>query len=315
MKDFLEYASKLYYEGTPILSDEEFDYLESIVGDRKVGYSTKSKFKHLYQMYSLQKCYDLADAPISDLNSCICTPKLDGAAISILYVNGELKLALTRGDGVEGIDITEKVRNLVPSNCAHPNTLFVTGEVVAPKTIPNARNYVAGALNLKSLEEFKSRDLTFVAYDVQGFEAETWLDKMEALVRLLPLSTILDKGLEEKFPTDGYVYRINDMKTYESLGFTATHPRGAFALKQNKEGVVTKLLDVTWQVGKSGAVSPVAILQPVEIGGAMVSRATLHNMAYINALNLEIGCEVKVIRAGEIIPRIIGRADLVKNGS
>jgi DNA ligase (NAD+) len=89
------------------------------------------------------------------------------------------------------------------------------------------------------------------------------------------------------------------------MGFTSHHPRGAFALKEQKEGVVTTLLDVVWQVGKSGVVSPVAILEPVVVGEARVSRATLHNIEYIRELDLEIGCQVEVIRSGEIIPRIV----------
>ena len=95
----------------------------------------------------------------------------------------------------------------------------------------------------------------------------------------------------------------------------AHHPRGAFALKEQKEGVITELLDVVWQVGKSGVVSPVAILRPVEVGEALVSRATLHNIEYIRSLNLEIGCNVEVIRSGEIIPRIVRRVDIQKNSS
>jgi DNA ligase (NAD+) len=99
------------------------------------------------------------------------------------------------------------------------------------------------------------------------------------------------------------------------MGYTAHHPRGAFALKEQKEGVYTVLLDVVWQVGKSGVVSPVAILQPVEVGDALVSRATLHNIEYIRSLNLEIGCGVEIIRSGEIIPRIVRRVDIEKNTS
>ena len=99
------------------------------------------------------------------------------------------------------------------------------------------------------------------------------------------------------------------------MGYTAHHPRGAFALKEQKEGVITELLDVVWQVGKSGVVSPVAILDPVEVEGAIVGRATLHNIEYIRSLDLEIGCKVEVIRSGDIIPRIVRRVDLQKNSS
>ena len=118
------------------------------------------------------------------------------------------------------------------------------------------------------------------------------------------------------YPTDGIVYRINDYEVFSEMGFTAHHPRGAFALKEQKEGVVTTLLDVVWQVGKSGVVSPVAILEPILIGDATVARATLHNIEYIRELDLEIGCKVEVIRSGEIIPRVVKRVGyLSKNNS
>ena len=100
-----------------------------------------------------------------------------------------------------------------------------------------------------------------------------------------------------------------DNLKYLRLGHTSKHPRGAFALKEQAQGVATTLIDVVWQLGKSGVVSPVAILDPIEIGGATVSRATLHNIEYIRDLDLEIGCGVEVIRSGEIIPRIVRRVE------
>jgi DNA ligase (NAD+) len=109
------------------------------------------------------------------------------------------------------------------------------------------------------------------------------------------------------FPQDGIVYRINDNYDFSAMGYTSKHPRGAFALKEKQVGVVTKLLDVVWQVGKSGIISPVAILEPVLVGDATVSRATLHNIDYIRELDLEIGCDVEIIRSGEIIPRVVRR--------
>ena len=121
--------------------------------------------------------------------------------------------------------------------------------------------------------------------------------------------TVLNIKDDHPFPTDGHVYRVDPYKEFISMGYTAHHPRGSFALKKQKQGVVTVLKDVEWQVGKSGVVSPVAILEPVQIGQAKVSRATLHNIQYIRDLNLEIGCRVEVIRSGEIIPRIVGRYD------
>jgi DNA ligase (NAD+) len=110
-----------------------------------------------------------------------------------------------------------------------------------------------------------------------------------------------------QYPDDGLVFRIDNHKEFETRGYTSHHPRGAYALKQIQAGVETTLTDVVWNVGKSGVVAPVAMLEPIEIDGAMVSKATLHNMRYITDLDLEIGCRVEVIRSGEIIPRIVRR--------
>ena len=119
-------------------------------------------------------------------------------------------------------------------------------------------------------------------------------------------STVIDSDWKE-YPHDGKVARVDDIWDFDRLGHTSHHPRGAFALKEKQEGVVTELKDVVWQIGKSGVVSPVAILEPIMIGEATVSRATLHNLRYIKELGLEIGCQVEVIRSGEIIPRVVKR--------
>ena len=233
------------------------------------------------------------------------TPKLDGAAVSITYVDGELQRALTRGDGKLGLDITEKMSTLVPKLISFNGLVQITGEVVAPKSIPNARNYASGSLNLKDINEFNKRDLTFVAYDFQPHPGDSWCSDMKLLSGWgFKVITLSDYG---QFPQDGKVVRADNNRYFEQLGYTSHHPRGAFAIKTRQAGVVTELLDVEWNVGKSGAVSPVAILKPCVIGEATVSRATLHNIGYIEALGLEIGCDVEVIRSGEIIPRIVRR--------
>jgi NAD-dependent DNA ligase len=308
MREFLHKASKLYYEGSPILSDEEFDLLAQKHHYNAVGYTVTDAVPHTFQMFSLQKCFDLNDAPADVIKSqYIVTPKLDGAAVSILYVNGELQLALTRGDGVQGRYITEKMRHLVPSSIPMKQLVQITGEVVAPSSIPNARNYASGALNLKDLKEFETRNITFVAYGAEGLGFDNWTDAMNYLnLNGFKEVTRFD---HESYPTDGYVYRVNSFQHFHGLGYTSSHPRGAFALKEQAEGVVTTLQDVVWQVGKSGVVSPVAILLPVTIGDAVVARATLHNIEYIRDLNLEIGCQVEVIRSGEIIPRVVRRVE------
>ena len=309
MKEFLDKASKSYYEGTPIISDAEFDSLAERFGYNQVGYSVTDGIPHMFKMYSLQKVFSKADLP-SDIEKYICTPKLDGAAVSILYTNGMLALALTRGDGNIGRDITEKMRALVPNTISLLETVQITGEVVAPKTIPNARNYASGALNLKSMEEFEQRDLTFVAYDINhtADEQGRLYEQTLFLLRDFGFSEVSTFN-SDNYPTDGSVYRLNSYALFENMGYTSHHPRGAVALKEEKDGKVTKLVDVVWQVGKSGVVSPVAILDPIDIDGAIVSRATLHNIEYIRSLELEIGCNVEVIRSGEIIPRILRRVD------
>lgn len=307
MRDFLEKASLAYYSGCPLISDAEYDVLFAHYKCSNVGYTVTDGIEHYYRMYSLQKCFDLNDAPLPLIDT-VASPKLDGAAVSLLYVSGKFTLGLTRGDGLIGKDITEKLALLVPESIALTGALQITGEVVCPKTVENARNVAAGSLNLKDLEEFKTRPVSFVAYDIQGAKTKHWTESMD-LLSALGFRTVMDSNLRDTFPLDGEVYRINDNEHFQSLGYTSHHPRGAFALKEQATGVVTRLLDVTWQVGKSGVVSPVAILEPVMIGDASVSRATLHNIQYIEALNLELGCQVEVIRSGEIIPRILRRVD------
>ena len=312
MREFLEKASVAYYSGYPLISDAEFDALSAKYGYNAVGHAVTDGIPHLHKMYSLQKVFSIDDIPTPN-SKYICTPKLDGAAVSLTYINGHLALGLTRGDGNLGRDITDKLEILVPNNVSFKGEVFITGEVVCPSNVTNARNVAAGSLNLKDLEEFKTRPLTFVAYDVQGVQYELYTEALSLLAQE-GFNTV-DTFDYQNYPTDGMVYRINSRKSFDKMGHTAHHPRGAFALKEQKEGVHTELLDVVWQVGKSGVVSPVAILSPVEVEGAIVSRATLHNIEYIRSLNLEIGCMVEVIRSGEIIPRILGRVDQKKNNS
>lgn len=309
MSDFLRYASAKYYAGEPIISDTEFDALAEKEGFNNVGSSIidlSRAIPHERRLYSLKKCF--VGEPLIELpDETIDTPKLDGAAISVLYINGRYVRALTRGDGKAGLDVTDKVRSLVPQEFDYRGVpvLQVSGEVVAPKHVPNSRNYAAGALNLKSLEEFSSRDLTFIAYWCEPYCCTYYNDTMKML-HDAGFNTVLDSDWGQ-FPQDGRVIRLLSNPKFQSLGYTDKHPRGAFALKEQQKGVITTLEDVVWQVGRTGVVSPVAILKPVLIGEATVSRATLNNIKYIEELGLELGCEVELIRSGEIIPRILRR--------
>lgn len=303
LSEYLDKCSKAYYDGNPILDDHVFDRLSDLIGYSKVGHKS-GNVKHAYRMWSLQKVFEGEDSPPFQETDVIKTVKLDGAAISVLYVNGYYTLAITRGDGIAGLDITEKIRKFVPDYWPIMYNIpicQISMEVVAPSHIPNARNYASGALNLKSLEEFNSRELKCVAYDLQPT-----LHNYETTMKFLVLhgfNTVTQDWTG--YPSDGYVVRINDNKKYESMGFTNHHPRGSYALKTRKKGEITTIKDVVWQVGKTGRVTPVAILEPVEIGGATVTKATLNNLGFIEQLDIDIGDKVEVIRSGEIIPMIV----------
>jgi len=318
IKQYLDLASQAYYAGTPIISDNQFDRLAETAKYSAVGAQVAGvKGKHYYPMYSLQKHYEDEGKPnpIAGMGDVTMSVKLDGAAISLLYVNGQLVQALTRGDGVEGQLITDKLlssTSLVPHSIEHSikysGVLQVTGEIVAPSHIPNARNYAAGALNLKDTSEFATRAITFFAYGVQPFIGQTY-DADMLMLKHFGFNTVQETDLEKIYPTDGVVFRVNNNQKFEELGYTSKHPRGAYARKERAEHVETKLLDVEWQVGKSGKVTPVAILEPVLVGDAMVSRATLNNPGFIEALGLEIGDTVAIIRAGEIIPCVLHKVE------
>jgi DNA ligase (NAD+) len=310
---FLDSASAAYYAGSPFITDAQFDALADSVGYNTVGAKQNSKTeKHLYQMYSLQKFYEDEDQvrPLEGIRNVAVSIKLDGAALSLLYVDGQLVRALTRGDGVEGQIVTEKFLGnpIVPQTIPFTGVYQITGEVVAPINIENSRNYAAGALNLKDVAEFRSRALSFFAYGVQPSLAKTFNEDL-ALLKSAGFGVINEPDLEKIFPCDGLVFRVNDNQQFYDLGYTAKHPRGAYAKKERAEHVETTLLGVEWQVGKSGKVTPVAILEPVYIGDALVSRATLNNPGFIEMLDLHIGDRVAVIRAGEIIPCILHKVD------
>jgi len=311
----LRRAALSYYNGKPMMSDTEFDKLAELCNFEEVGHSG-GKVKHCYQLFSLQKIFENEISIKNPFQTykkpVVVTPKLDGAAVSLLYVEGKLHRALTRGDGKKGIDVTEHLKTQVPHTISFrvlghlsPSVVQITGEIVAPKTIKNSRNYAAGALNLKDTKEFEARELLFIAHGVQPYITETWTEDMN-LLSDWKFWTVVENEWTQ-YPHDGYVFRVDSNQDFENFGYTAHHPKGAYALKRIQKGVITTLIDVIWSVGKSGVVAPVAILKPVEIDDAIISRATLHNMAHIEGLNLEIGCEVEVIRSGEIIPRIVRR--------
>lgn len=308
IKNYLDQASAAYLAGNPIISDEVFDRLAESSEYYEVGAKQHENVKkHLYRRYSLQKHYeDEGTPPLQEYKDKVSSVKLDGAAISLLYIEGKLVQVLTRGDGVEGTDITTNFlarKDLVPLTSPRIDPFQVDGEIVAPKQIENSRNYAAGALLLKDPAEFCTRAISFFAYGVHPYPNDTFKEDMAEL-EFQGFSTILTPDLDKIYECDGIVHRVNSNALFDSLGYTAKHPRGAYALKERKEAVETTILSVEWGVGKTGKVTPVAILDPIKIGDKVVTRATLNNPGFIEALELYIGCTVGVILAGEVIPKV-----------
>ncbi|CAL9995672.1 NAD-dependent DNA ligase [Vibrio phage D30] len=317
MKNYIKDLQKAYYAGKPRISNEEYDALVSRFGEDEIG--TGGDFKHIFRMYSLDKVYPgRGDVYPLVLDSCIQTAKLDGCAISLLYIEGLRTQGNTRGDGISspttfepwkldalGIDIMSSIDTPI---------LQITGEVVNTKRVKNERNYASGAMQLQDEAEFKSRveegGLVFVAYNVQSSPdkiglTESYLGDMDILCEV-GFNVVTEHNWDD-CPQDGIVYRLNDNKAFNAAGFTHKHPKGAFAVKEDEEGVETILLDVVWATGKTGKVTPTAIFEEIVIDDAKISRATLNNAGYIEAMGLEIGDTIQVIRSGGIIPKIIGK--------
>lgn len=311
--EYLMKCSREYYAGCPSISDEVFDALADSVGFNQVGAKQhEDTEKHFYPMHSLQKFYEDEGQknPLKGYSDIDISPKIDGAAVDLLYISGKLVRALTRGDGIEGKVVTEKFTStkLVPQEISIDGIVQITGELAAPKHIENARNYAAGSLNLNSVDEFRTRAVTFFAYGIQPASHRTFRESMEYLSKQ-GFSTIKDPDIDQIYPCDGVVFRLNKYVEFYNAGYTAKHPKGAYALKQRNEAVETTLLDVKWQTGKSGKVTPVAILSPVKIGDKIVSRATLNNIEFIRMLDLHISDTIGVILGGEVIPKVVYKVE------
>ncbi|MBE1302051.1 MAG: NAD-dependent DNA ligase LigA [Alteromonadaceae bacterium] len=277
-----------------------------------------------------------------------CEPKLDGLAVSILYVNGQYTRAATRGDGQTGEDITENVRTidnvpLVLRGNDYPERLEVRGEVFMPlagfeklnenqrradkKVFANPRNAAAGSLRQLDSRITASRPLQFYAYSI-GQVSDNSLPNSHSkrLHQLslwgLPVSKeiataegaegcaeyyerLSEKRARLPFEIDGIVFKVDDIELQNELGFVAKAPRWAIAQKFPAQEEMTLLRDVEFQVGRTGAITPVAKLEPVFVGGVTVSNATLHNQDEINRLGIKIGDTVIIRRAGDVIPQVV----------
>lgn len=275
-----------------------------------------------------------------------CELKYDGASISLTYENGKLKKAVTRGDGFQGDDVTSNVRTIrsVPLELRgdFPPFFEIRGEIVLPfegftkmnaervelgeEPYRNPRNTASGSLKLQDSAEVAKRPLDCLLYGLQGerlpiktqFEglqkAREWGFKIPEAAKLAKsLKEVLDfvdywdlHRHELPYETDGVVVKVNDLHQQEELGYTAKSPRWAMAYKFKAEQVSTLLNQITYQVGRTGAITPVANLEAVELAGTIVKRASLHNADQIEKLDIREGDTVFVEKGGEIIPKIIG---------
>jgi DNA ligase (NAD+) len=285
---------------------------------------------------------------VSQQMTYACEPKLDGVAVSVLYKNGVLERAATRGDGSVGEDITANVRTIksIPLRLQGdklPNILEVRGEIYMPKDgfnrlnqkakqagekpFVNPRNAAAGSLRQLDSKITATRPLEMCAYSVGQFEGG---DKPNSHFQMLQMLGKLGFKINQHikqvegidacedyyqylasirdqldYDIDGIVYKVNEFNLQERLGFVAKAPRWAIARKFPAQEEMTRLLDVEFQVGRTGAVTPVARLEPVFVGGVTVGNATLHNADEINRLGVCIGDTVIVRRAGDVIPQIV----------
>lgn len=275
-----------------------------------------------------------------------CELKYDGASISIQYENGKLKRAITRGDGFQGDDVTNNVKTIksVPIKLKNdfPEKFEIRGEIILPflgfekmnqelieigeTPYSNPRNTASGSLKLQNSAEVAKRPLDCLLYTLVGnnlpiktqFEG---LQKARDWGFKVPNESKLVKSINEVFEfinywdthrhelpyeTDGVVIKINQVQYQEELGYTAKSPRWAIAYKFKAEQVTTILNSISYQVGRTGAITPVANLEPVQLAGTIVKRASLHNADQIAKLDIRIGDSVFVEKGGEIIPKIIG---------
>ena len=282
-----------------------------------------------------------------------CELKFDGASISLIYKNYQLEKAVTRGDGYQGDNVTANVKTIKSIPLKLPNSQIssfeMRGEIILPidgfnkmnqdrveageDLYMNPRNTASGSLKLQDSAEAAKRPLDCLLYQIIGnnLPYKTHFENLQFAKTLgfkIPDAITIAKNLDEIFrfidewdqkrfslpyETDGVVVKINDINQQEELGYTAKSPRWAIAYKYKTEQVATKLLSVDYQVGRTGAITPVANLEPVELGGTIVKRASLHNADQIEKLGLHINDEVYVEKGGEIIPKIVGVNEIKRN--
>ena len=368
----------LYYVlDAPEITDAEYDrmmvrlrelearYPDSIPADsptQRVGGRASSQFtevRHLEPLLSLGNVFSAEELrafdervrsglPAGSKVEYVMEPKIDGLACSLIYENGKLVRAATRGDGVVGENVTANVRTIrsipltlkVPEGEAVPELLDVRGEVYMPRQafmrlneqraergeseFANPRNAAAGSLRQLDPQVTASRSLSFFAYYLVGEGAQPKHSESLALLARYGFKVSENykvvKNIDEaikyigdfnelrqglSYDTDGAVIKVNDVYQQRILGATGKDPRWATAYKYPPEQAETTLEDIDWRVGRTGVLTPTAVLTPVKLSGSVISRATLHNEDFIRAKDIRIGDRVVINKAGEIIPEVL----------
>lgn len=379
IRDELHQHNHRYYVlSQPSVSDAEYDALfrrlkeiesshpELLSSDsptQRVGAEPEKGFAqitHRIPMLSLDNAFSVDDVlnfygriseKLNQSPELVAEPKLDGVAVSLLYVDGVLRYGATRGDGQTGEDITANVKTIrsIPLRLngeGFPQELEVRGEIFMPKAVfeqlnstaeelggkvfVNPRNAASGSLRQLDSRITATRKLAMNAYSIgamsddyfveshfDGLERlKSWGFHVNALIKVLDSESRIAGYVEElsrlraelDYEIDGLVFKVNDLRQQRELGFVARAPRWAVAYKFPAEEVSTLLESVEFQVGRTGAITPVARLNPVFVGGVTVSNATLHNMDEIKRLGVHVGDEVVVQRAGDVIPKIVRQA-------
>jgi DNA ligase (NAD+) len=364
-----------YVLDKPTISDFEFDMLLNELIDlekqnpqfydansptQRVGGELIKSFDtvaHEYRMLSLGNTYSAEelvdfDKRITKLVETdieyVCELKYDGVSISLKYENGELKQAITRGNGTHGDDVTVNVKtiNSIPLklNGDYPSKFEIRGEIFLPhegfdqmnekriandlEPFANPRNAASGSIKMQDSKEVAKRPLDCFLYYLLGKElpsqrhyenlqnAREWGFKIPHEIEVCPsIDKVIDfvnywdnKRHHLPYDIDGIVIKVNDLRLQEQMGFTAKSPRWAISYKFKAEQVSTVLNEITYQVGRTGAITPVANLEPVLLAGTVVKRASLHNADQILKLDIRVGDKVYVEKGGEIIPKIVGVA-------
>lgn len=363
------WANAYYHLDNPIATDEEYDilyrevdefekmynYISPVSPTQRVGGIVLDEFQkasHLSRMWSQEDVFNIEEledwfkrvSKVIDTSKTafLCEAKYDGASLNLIYENGVLKQAITRGDGQIGEDVTVNAKTIksIPLQIAYEGLIEIRGEVVIKKEdfeainlqrlqdgeqpFANPRNAAAGSLRQLDSSITAKRKLFFNVWGigVNSLEYETSFETMEFIYNLgftrppiLKLCTTL-KEVEniyslinkerETFPMglDGMVVKVDNRLFQDDLGYTVKYPKWSCAYKFPAVEKTTKVLDVIWQVGRTGALTPVALVEPTLIDGSTVGRATLHNYDEIERLDLKIGDVVIIIKSGDIIPKI-----------